>query len=247
MSILRALRRHGVAKTVQLVAYRLAQRLMVLDITHLMILDANDVVVPAVGDDLTFDFLTPDAVRSLSQDGTNGLDTALADRMSIQGDCCFAAFAKNRLAGYAWFAFDRVEQECNRGELLLTGVGMSFPESMCFQYKGFVRREFRGGQVYGRLMSQALTRLAARKVTRILSTADWINFAAHKSCYRIGYRYLGLVWRIGYPRRMFTITPKSTESLGIHFMHDSFDAERSSTVGSPLAARGESPAAFDRR
>jgi hypothetical protein len=54
---------------------------------------------------------------------------------------------------------------------------------MCFPYKGFVLREFRGGQVYGHLMSQAATRLAGRNVTRILSTADWVNFAAHQSCY----------------------------------------------------------------
>jgi hypothetical protein len=183
MSMLRTLRRHGFVKTAQIVAYRLAQRLMVIDITHLMILAVNDVVAPAVRDGLTFDSLTPAEVYSLCKDGTNGLDTSLADRMSSHGDFCFAAFAKDRLAGYAWFAFDRVAPECNRAESLLTGVGMSFPASMCFPYKGFVLREFRGGQVYGHLMSQAATRLAGRNVTRILSTADWMNFAAHQSCY----------------------------------------------------------------
>jgi hypothetical protein len=105
MSMLRTLRRHGFVKTAQTVAYRLAQRLMVIDITHLMILAANDVVAPAVRDGLTFDSLTPAEVYSLCKDGTNGLDTSLADRMSGHGDFYFAAFGKNRLAGYTWFAF----------------------------------------------------------------------------------------------------------------------------------------------
>lgn len=236
MSVLRTLRRHGLARTLQLGAYRLAQRFIVLDVTHLMILDANDAVAPMTADDLTFDFLTPDEVSSLSRDGTNGLDTAMTERMSHNGDFCFAAFANNQLVGYAWFAFGRVGPECNQGESLLTGVGMSFPASMCFMYKGFVRREFRGRQIYGHLMSRALILLAGRNITRILSTADWTNFSAHKSCYRLGYRYLGLVWRVGYPRRMLTVTPSASGSLGIHFLDDSVETERSSTVGAQLAS-----------
>lgn len=236
MSILRRLRRHGLAKTLRLGAYRLAQRFIVLDVTHLMMLDANDAVDPAIADDLTFDFLTPDEVSVLSRDGTNGLTTAMAERMSRAGDCCFAAFANHQLVGYAWFAFEHVGPECNRGESLLTGVGMSFPASMCFMYKGFVRPEFRGRRIYGRLMARALTLLAGRKITRVLSTADWTNYSALSSCYRIGYQYLGLVWRVGFPRRMFTVTPRSSGSLGIQFLDDPVDAERSSTVGVPLAS-----------
>jgi hypothetical protein len=94
MSMLRAATTR-LAKTVKIVAYRLAQRLMVLDITHFMIRDANDVVAPAVRDGLTFDFLTPDEVYALCKGGTNDLDTSLADRMSSHGDFCFADFAKN--------------------------------------------------------------------------------------------------------------------------------------------------------
>jgi hypothetical protein len=118
-------------------------------------LDANDAVVPVVHDDVEFDFLTKDDVCSLIQDGTNGLEASLADRMSSRGDLCFAARANNRLAGYVWIAFDQVDPESNRGASWLTGVGVSFPESTCFMYKGFVHREFRGRQIYGRLMSRA--------------------------------------------------------------------------------------------
>jgi len=174
-------------------------------------------------DDVEFCFLTKDKVHSLSQDSTNGLEPSWADRMSSRGDLCFAAFANNRLAGYVWVAFDQVDAENNRGESLLTGVVISFPESICFMYKGFVHREFRGRQIYGRLMSRALTALARRKIAHMLSTADWTNFSAHKSCYRIGFRYLGLIWRFGSPRRIFTVTPKSARAMGIRFANDSGD------------------------
>lgn len=236
MSILRTLRRHGLTKTLQRGLYRVAQRFIVLDITHLMMLDANDVVAPASADDLTFDFLTPDDVSLLSRDETNGLNAAMSDRMSREGDFCLAAFTNAQLVGYAWFAFERVGADCNQGESSLTGVGIAFPASVCFMYKGFVRGEFRGRRIYGRLMSRALTLLSGRKITGILSTADWTNFAAHKSCYGIGYRYLGLVWRFGHPRRMFTVTPKLPGSLQIHFLNDSSVRQRPSTVGSRLAS-----------
>jgi GNAT superfamily N-acetyltransferase len=230
MSISSALRRHGLVKTTQLAVYRLAQRIMVLDVTHLVILDANDALSPAVHDDLEFDFLTKDEVGALSQDGTNGLEASLADRMSSRGDLCFAARANNRLAGYVWIAFDQVDAESNRGASLLTGVGVSFPASICFMYKGFVHREFRGRQIYGRLMSRALTALAGRKITHMLSTAEWTNFSALKSCYRIGFRYLGLIWRFGYSWRMCTVTPKSARAMGIRFASRACDAGRSSIV-----------------
>ena len=230
MTILGALRRHGLVKTIQLVSYRLVQRLNVLDVTQLMILDVADAVAPADQDDLEFRFLTPDEVRSLSQEGTHGLEASLPDRISNRGDLCFAAFAKSKLAGYAWFAFDQVVPECNRGESLLTGVGISFPESMAFMYKGFVHREFRGERIYGRLMSHALTLLASRKTTHLLSTADWINFSAQRSCYRIGYRYLGLIWRFGGLSRMFTVLPKLPDPMGIRFANAPSDATPFSTV-----------------
>jgi GNAT superfamily N-acetyltransferase len=222
-------------RTLQFGAYRVAQRCIVLDITHLMILDANTVVAPATDDELTFDFSTPDEVASLIGDDASGLDGAMVDRMSHDGDFCLAAFANNQLAGYAWFAFEQVEPECNQGESLLTGVGLSLPLSMCFMYKGFVHREFRGRRVYGRLLSRALTLLFGRKITHLLSTADWANFSAHKSCYGIGFRHLGLVWRFGYPRRMFTVTPNTAKPLGIRFLKNA-DTEGSSTVGSQLAS-----------
>lgn len=231
MSVLNAVRRHGLAKTTQLAVYRLAQRLMVLDTTHLMILDANDVVAPAVQDEVECRFLTEDEVSSLSQDGTNGLDASMADRMSTRGDLCFAAFGQNRLAGYVWIAFDEVDAESNRGESLLTGVGISFPESICFMYKGRVHPDFRGRQIYGRLMSQALTALATRKITHMLSTAEWANFSARTSCYRLGFQYLGLVWRFGFTRLMCTITPRRARALGIRFAKRACDAAPPSTVG----------------
>lgn len=230
MTIVRALRRYGLVKTIQLVTYKLAQRLIVLDITHLMILEADAVVAPDVQDDLEFRFLTPDDVRYLSYEGTHGLEESMVDRASNHGDLCFAAFAKSNLAGYAWFTFDQVDPEHNRGESLLTGVGITFPESMSFMYKGFVHREFRGSEVYGRLISRAATLLASRKITHLLATADWTNFSAHRSCYRIGYRYLGLIWRFGSRWRMFTVPPKLPRSMGIRFANAPGDATRSSTV-----------------
>ena len=196
--------------------YRLAQRLMILDISHLMLLETRHVRKPDPPiHDLTLRFLTPQDLRSLSEDCSNELEPALADRLTPGLDVCFGTFQGDTIAGYVWFAFGSIDAEYNRGASIQSGVGLSFPQQMAFLYKGFVHPNYRGQKLYGHMIAASLQALSKQGITQILSTADWTNVSALKSCYTIGYEFLGCIWRFGCRWRMLTVPPKKVSLLGI--------------------------------
>jgi len=199
------------------IVYRVVRRLITLDVTHLVLLNSESVQAPPTScHDITFRLLTPSDVESFSADESNDLEQSIVKRLEL-GDCCFAAILHDSLAGYAWFASGSIPPEFNRGATIRSGVGISFPDHMRFLYKGYVHPRFRGQRLYGWIVAHASGVLSDKGVTHILSTADWTNFRALKSCYAVGYQFVGCIWRFGYRRRMYTLTPKKAEILGIRF------------------------------
>ena len=209
-------RKYGTLAVVHEVAYKLARRVMTLDVTHLMRLSSERVSLP--GDEsgeFTFQFMTAEDVRRFS--GANGLSVELASRIKWGRDFCFAALSKDRVAAYAWYALGSIEAEHNRGGTVSSGVAMSFPGDMAFMYKGFTHPDFRGRGLYGQINARALEALRSHGVTTVISTADWTNWSALNSCWRLGYEDLGLIWRGGWGQWMFTRVPRKGKTLGINF------------------------------
>lgn len=210
-------RRYGVLRMLHELIYKLAQRVMTLDITHLMRLDLEHVCLRTdEPPDIEFRFLTSDEVARFAKP-ENDITPDLTDRVELGRDFCFAALANGRLAAYAWYALGSIEAEQNRGDTVSTGVAMSFPDNMAFMYKGFTHPDFRGKGLYGYVNAKALEELQARGVSTVISTADWTNWSALNACWRIGYQNLGLVWRGGWGRLMFTVAPRKGKSLHIRF------------------------------
>jgi len=221
-SLTHRLRTTGPLATGLCALYQLAQCCMTLDVSRLVWLDGSKARFKEPTDDpcLTFRFLTPEDVREFSADPTNLLDEAFADRLETGQHFCFAAISakqtgERRLAAYAWFAPHRVDAECNQGKHKNTGVDFSYPNHVVFMYKGFTHPEFRGRGLYGMVNGLAMRSLSDRGITHILSTMDWTNMAARRSCLRLGFSELGLVYRWGWGRWMHTNAPRASRSLGI--------------------------------
>lgn len=211
-------KRFGAGAALYSVAYRMAQRLLVLDVEHLLLLESPS---PARSStkltDVRVKSLTPEEVKRFAADPESDLDVAMLERILLENNYCFAALHAGELAGYAWFALDSIPPEHNRGGHPATGVGLNYPQHMAYMYKGYVRPNYRGNNLYGLIISEALAQLADVGVTQLLSNVECTNFAAQKSCFDVGYRSLGYVWRIGYPWKMMTIPPSSACQLGISF------------------------------
>lgn len=213
-------RRYGSLAAYHTLGYKLAQRCLVLDITHLMVLDTSAVLS---GNEIqaTFRPLDFGEVVAFARSTESELDFSVARRLCDNLDYCFAALVDGQLAGYCWLALDSIEAIQNRGDSDATGVALSFPEDVIFLYKALVNPRYRGQGVY-----TAMVRAAAQwareeqGIRHLVSTADWTNYAALRSCRRQGLRSLGRIWRIGVPGCMFTFGPSKAAQYGICFGDD---------------------------
>lgn len=151
-----------------------------------------------------------------SLDPAMGLDVDLIGRVRCGLDYCFGAFIDDRLIGYYWIAKDSIEAIHNSDGTERSGVPMSFPSNYVFAYKAFVHEDYRGRGFYSELVHHAC-RWAYRhlQVDMLISTADWTNYAALRSCRRQGKKSLGLVWRFGIFDCLFTRGPNAARCHGI--------------------------------
>jgi hypothetical protein len=158
----------------------------------------------------------------------NILEPAHADRIAGGRDSCFAAIEEDRLAAYAWFARGSIEAENNRGGQENSGVAVSFPDHVAFMYKGFTLPDYRGLGLYRRINRLAMLGLGVHGVQYLLSTLDWTNHAAYRSCRQIGFVQLGRLWRWGWNCSMHTTAPRAAKQLGCRFGEAAIVNERRS-------------------
>ena len=180
-------KRFGVTAAIHFTAYRIVQRLLILDVEHLLLLDASvggrsSTQLP----DVSLKSLSYEDVERFSADPTNDLDNSMLERISLANNYCFAAIHNDQLAGYAWFALGSIPPEHNRGGHPATGVGLNYPAHMAYMYKGYVRPDYRGNNLYGLIIAGALQRLAAVGVRQLLSNVEWTNFGSQEELLRRG-------------------------------------------------------------
>ncbi len=199
------------------IGYRLLQRVVTLDVTHLMLLQQQDTACSAqeIEPRANFRLLTPADVRHHCWDRLNDLEPGLAPRLSSGLDYCMAAIVDGRLASYAWYAIGSIEAEHNRGGSPHSGTALAFPPAFAFLYRGFTHPQFRGRGLYAAVHAAALEALAPHGVNALLATADWTNLPALRSCARIGFRSLGRIWRFGVSRHVAGVYPIAAKIYGV--------------------------------
>lgn len=200
------------------IAYRAAQRAIVLDVTHLLWLEPGAVrELPPVDSQWSFRFLSADEVAGHALDPANSLSLGLAHRLRAQHDLCFAALTGEVLAAYIWLALGSIEAEQHRGRRPDPGLALSFPPDVAFVYHAFTRADYRGRRLVPHCLARALAELAPLGVGQLFSTTDWTNTAALRSFRRLGFHDLGRVWRWGLPSQIYTHVPRAAGERGVLF------------------------------
>ncbi len=207
-------RRYGTGAVLQHLLGRLTRQVAALDFSRLLWLDAAAMAPVDADEPFTFRFLNADEVRRFAADAENRLDAALAEELLPHGNGenrCFAALAEGRLAAYGWYALGAVAaRHCG-------GVGLKLPAGAAYFYNGFTRPEFRGRGLYVALMGRGLRALAGRGVRHVLASVHWTNWAALRSCRRLGFTDLGCFAGIGRGRCRLVFPPRAALRRGIEF------------------------------
>ena len=191
--------------------YRLAKRVFLLDVTHLLVSKRG---APFESGQFEFRELTSNDIVRYAKNPALDMDARMADRLDFGLDYCFGAFDQSELAGYCWFARQDVEPEHNQGDHPKTGVALSFECDTAFVYKAFTRPQWRGQKVFPRLLGYASRELHSHGIARLVSTTDWANRSAMRAFERSGFESVGKIWRVA---RLSSVTvgPAQAGSMGI--------------------------------
>ncbi len=192
--------------------YRLAKRVLLLDVTHLFF--SSTATIPFEAGKFQFRKLQSSDIIRFAKDPKTDLDAGMAHRLDFGIDDCFAAFDGPTLVGYCWVARQNIEPNHNEGDHPATGVGVSFPDDTCFLYKAFTNPDWRGQQVFPRVMGYAAQQLGRRGILRVTSTTDWSNQPAIRAFERSGFESIGKIWRIGRVPSL-TLCPAKASEFGI--------------------------------
>jgi hypothetical protein len=205
-------RLYGARTAVRWIGYRTVQRVVGLNVAHVVWLDGANLDGSLRADPAyTFRFLSAREVRTLAQNPQNWLNPLWAGRIAAGSDCCFAAWAGPRLAAFTWYALGGlVAEHC-------AGTPLAYPPGVAYMYHGFTRPELRGKRLHGMVMGLGLRALGNSGVSRLVATIDGANRASLRSCFRLGFVSLGraVVFTCGRFRAGFY--PRAAKRLGIRF------------------------------
>ncbi|MEZ6086965.1 MAG: GNAT family N-acetyltransferase [Pirellulaceae bacterium] len=193
-------------------------------------------------DDLQFELLTPQDVASLSNLPEMEMPACMASRLDQRFKYCFAAKSKSEVVAYYWLAIHEIEAEHNRSGPPTLGVAMRFPDDYVFGYKAFVHPKYRGSGLYTQLVNAACHWAYHTLGSRhLISTVDWTNHAAQRSCRRQQLTPIGSLVRLGWLGRYITCAPRKAAKHGIVFPEtasvNSQDAEVKPLLQSRLVGR----------
>ena len=103
-----------------------------------------------------------------------------------QGAECLAVYMKERYVGYAWFAFDRYEEDEVRCSYLLDR-----PAQTAFDFDVYVFPAYRLGRAFAAVWHASNQYLAAQGVTRTCSRIATSNTASRRAHAQLGARVVG--------------------------------------------------------
>jgi|GEM_PF-2361694 len=206
--------------------YRLAQRFVVLDITKLLVKEADDGVNVSPKGSLECRRLSPEELLAASKDPALGIEADMVARIQSGLDECVAAMDQDQVAGYLWVARQGIEAEHNCGNHPLTGVAASYEADTAFIYKVFSLASYRGRRIFPALACYTAEMLKREEgITRLVSTTDWTNAAALAGFRRAGFNSIGNVYRFAFGKPI-TYVPAQTKSLKISLGKDAVVPKR---------------------
>ena len=184
-------RSYGLGAALRESVYRLARRLVHLQLVQVLRLDlaAMPPLKPPVLD-LDYRFLTAAEIRPAAADPAYDLSAAMAERLQSGRDYCFGAFHAERLVNYSWYALESIEPE--HGFI----SGFTFPQDTVFLYKAYTLPAYRGQQIHGATLRQAVQFFQQRGITQLIGIVEFANWASLRSHENLGCRPAGRSLRV---------------------------------------------------
>jgi len=105
-----------------------------------------------------------------------------------RGDRCFVVTHEGQIVSYGWYSSKPTEIE--------NGLFFEFSPQDMYMYKGFTSREHRGKRLHAVGLCKAIKELAKERPFRLVSYVESNNYRSLRSCARMGFRPVGLIYII---------------------------------------------------
>ncbi len=178
--------------------YRLANKIVPIDITKVLYLLPTDNTAPSQPlEHYTFQRLSAEEVLNYSQHKNQELKPEMASLIDSQAAICIAALIKSNdaskkheLAAYIWFASGNIDARHNSAGAPFKGIALALPANTYYLFKAYVTASHRGQALNSWIIHHACDKLLDGPCDAIITTTDWANTAFQKSAARSGFKTL---------------------------------------------------------
>lgn len=132
-------------------------------------------------------FLDEEQLLMYAKNKENELSESFVREALAKGDRCYGITHDGELAAYGWYSHCSTPTD-------VQNLSFCFNPSYVYMYKGFTKKSYRGQRLHAVGMSWALKHYLQEGDLGIVSYVDSVNFDSLKSCYRMGYQFIGALY-----------------------------------------------------
>ena len=101
-------------------------------------------------------------------------------------DRCYGFIENDKIVAHGWYS--------DKPTIVDDGLELSFDHRHVYMYNGFTHPEYRGKRLHSIGMAYALQQLSDEDYKGLISIVDANNYRSLRSCWRMGYRKIGLIY-----------------------------------------------------
>lgn len=199
---------HGVHNVLYQYSLKLINKVMFVNVLTCMVISEAKESSLSVDPKYQHGFLDMDKLMNFSKDEEHDLPHDFLKAAISKGDECYAVTEEENLASYGWYS--NKETLTNIQQLLFC-----FDPKYIYMYKGLTKKDYRGQKLHAVGMSWALNRYMEKGFSGIVSYVESTNFDSLKSCWRMGYEKVGVIYIFKICGKVFHYPSRSCKKLNI--------------------------------
>lgn len=188
--------------------YRVIKRLIALDMTHILVLNTDDVFLFPSVEGCSCRMLNTKDITLLSHVAEFSIDQQFIKDFKFSNISGIGGYVDGKLAGICFFTTGNVDARHNSGGRAFRGIALRLPVGTQYLFKVYVRPEYRGRHLTGEMVNHAINEFSPGAVKAIVTTTDIENHAFSNSVNKIGFlRVAGAAEAALFGRHLFRLPP----------------------------------------
>lgn len=199
---------HGINNVLYQYSLKLINKVMFVNILTCMTISKTNHASLIVDSKYDHGFLDANKLIDFAKDQDHDLPISFLEHALNKGDKCYAVTEEGQLASYGWYS--------NKDTLTnIHQLKFCFDSNYIYMYKGLTKKDYRGQKLHAVGMSWALNRYKEEGFRGLVSYVDSTNFDSLKSCWRMGYEKVGVIYIFKIFGKVFHYPSRSCKKFNI--------------------------------